>query len=286
LTARRLAAAPLLGVLVASAAGAATPSLADQPYDAVKQAGLDNLEAEREDEALRYLAEAASRPEAAGDLDLLFLTAHLLRDACRISEMRALLPRAQNAAELVGRGDLAADAQALSEEAGSAYGAVEVRITPRFVDWDDHAEAPKLALSVTRAPSNPALTACVPRVAARWSAQLAGLARARAPLAETPGDAWRLSAELPLAEYGLSWPTCRRAADEAEPCPTGAFTLTDATATTPKNVDFALPPTLPSDERPLIRSHHWPWLIGGAAVVVAGGLVAVCLGAQPVSICQ
>jgi hypothetical protein len=279
----------LLALLAGGHAQAAP--LAAESYEAVKQSGLDNLEAERFDEALRYLTEAASRPEAAGDLDLLFLTAHLYRDACRIDEMRSLLPRAQNAAELAERGDLAADAQALADEASSAYQAVEVRVVPAFEDWDDHgASPPQLALAVARAPGNPALTACVPRVAARWNAQLAGLAKARTPLAELPADAWRLTAELPVAGYALSWPGCRRGGAEAgdspeDACPTATLDLQEGAAA-PARLSFPLRPALPAAERPLIRAHHWPWLIGGAAVVLAGGLVATCFATQAIGACQ
>ena len=275
----------------AESSGSAASPLAGETYEAVKQSGLDNLEAERLDEALRYLTEAASRPEAAGDLDLLFLTAHLYRDACRIDEMRGLLPRAQNAAELAGRSDLAADAQALADEAGTAYQAVELRIVPAFEDWEDHgATPPQLAVQVARAPGNPALVACVPRVAARWNARLASVAKARKPIAELPEDTWRLTAELPVAGYSLSWPACRRggpdAGDSAEDaCPTATLDLHEGAAA-PTRLDFPLRPMLPAAERPLIRAHHWPWLIGGAAVVLAGGLVATCFATQAIGACQ
>jgi hypothetical protein len=279
-----------VSVAAAGAAGATerpVPTLADRGYEDVKQVGLDNLEAGREDAALRYLGEAASRPEAAGDLDLLFLTAHMYRDACRIEEMRALLPRAQNAAELAGRTDLAGDAEALSQEAASAYQPVELTIRPAFADWVDLLdEKPTLTATVTRTPSNPALAACAPRVIARWNAQLGALPAAHERPEEVATAAWRLSAELPLAGYALAWAGCRRDAGDEAPCPTAALELPEARTPVPREVDLALAPTLPSEERPLIRARHLPWLIGGGAALLTAGLLTTCFVAQPISACR
>jgi len=275
------------GVSRATATERPAPDLAERSYEEVKQTGYDNFEAGREDEALRYLGEAASRPEAAGDLDLLVQTAHMYRAACRIDEMRALLPRLQNAAELAGRSDLAGDAEALAQEAASSYQPVALTIRPEFSDWVDLVdEKPALAATVTRTPSNPALAACTPRVLARWNAQLGSLpARSERP-EDVPAEGWQLTAELPLAGYTLSWAGCRRDAGDKTPCPTAAVDLPEPRTPIPHAVELALAPSLPSEERPLIRSRHLPWLIGGGAALLTAGLLTTCFVAQPISACR
>jgi len=281
-----------LAVLACGPAGAAATErpasdLSERSYEDLKQTGFDNFEAGREDEALRYLGEAATRPEAAGELDLLVQTAHMYRAACRLGEMRALLPRLQNAAELAGRSDLAGDAEALAQEAASSYQPVALTIRPRFSDWVDLVdEKPALAATVIRPPSNPALAACTPRVLARWNAQLGALsARSERP-EDVPAEAWQLEAELPLAGYTLSWAGCRRDAGDDGPCPTAAVDLPDPRTPVPKAFELALAPTLPSEERPLIRSRHLPWLIGGGAALLTAGLLTTCFVAQPISACR